>query len=309
MIDNLSVICRDRGDDQSSYFGRHSTTPNSSTTGKKFEQLKEIMMDCISDNKPIIIPPSAFETEEYDEDEIYALRQRDFQTRIFMSSLSINMNSVWLRNHHSDNFNSKSNFTHVRDYFKAAFTTKNHTAAKSTLTSELTKWFDLDHHEYYTYATTLASALSDEATNTSFQIHKAMVQSPEQLQLARRTLILLMDILFSKVHFKNFLHKENNSNIYRLVYCEWKNTKNYSSLLYAIFSFLLQLALTAFVLLQLVVPSDSGFGMTPQIREYMVLALFGAIYRLVIESVVFFLFFSNLVQNKHLFLLSKFEVL
>ena len=283
MIDNISLVLGKMDDNSDQCSHARPSTIQSNRTDMQFKELEQIMKDCISENKPLIFPDTTAELEEYDDDDVNALIQRDFQTRIFMSSLSINMNCVWLRNHHYDNFNSKSNFTYVRDIFKAAFTTKNHTAAKSTLTSELTKWFDLDHHEYYTYATTLASALSEEATNTSFQIHPAMVGSSDQLPFARKTLILLMDILFSKVYLKTFLHKESNSNIYRLVHCVTKHTGSHSSLLYAVFSFLLQLALTTFVVLQVVAPSDENdknrSGMIPNANEYMVLALFGAIYR------------------------------
>ncbi len=259
---------------------RSSTAVLSVKSISKLQELEQIITNNVTENKPLVFLHPESDRDEYDEDEVEALNLRDFQTRIFMSSLSINMNSLWLRNHHSDNFKSKSNFTYIRDYFKAAFVTKNHTAAKATLTSELTKWFDLEHHEYCTYATTLASALSNEATNTSFQIHGAMVKSSNDVRLARRTLLLLMDILFSKVYTKTFLHKEHNSNIYRLVHCDTRNTNSYSSLYYAIFSFLLQVALTAFVVLELFNPKVTMEGTSFVQQEAMiVLASLGGIYR------------------------------
>lgn len=277
MIDNISLLMGSKKDNNESSIVRPSTAAVSSASELKLRQLEEIMEDALVENKPLVFLHHDDQKDEYDDDDLFALSQRDFQTRLFMSSLSVNMNSVWLRNHHSDNFHSISNFTYVRDFFKAAYATKNHTAAKATLTSELTKWLNLDHHEYYTYATTLASALSHEASKTSFQIHEAMVKSPNDLKLARRTFVVLMDILFSKVYFKTFLFKEGNSNIYRLVHCGTKNTKDYSSFTYAIFSFLLQVALTAFVVLQL---SESlQDGMLSEKRQMIILALLGAIYR------------------------------
>ena len=276
MIDNISLLKGSKKDKNESSVFRPSTAAVSTVTEQKLRQLEEIMDDSLIENKPLIFLHHGYPKDEYDDDEVYALSQRDFQTRFFMSSLAVNMNSVWLRNHHSDNFHSMSNFTYVRDFFKAAYTTKNHTAAKATLTSEVTKWLNLDHHEYYTYATTLASALSDEGANTSFQIHEAMVKSPDHLQLARQTFVVLMDILFSKVYFKTFLFKEGNSNIYRLVHCSTKHTRNYSSFKYAIFSFLLQVALTTFVVLQL--SASVKDGILSEKKEMITLALLGAIY-------------------------------
>eukprot|EP00551_Chaetoceros_affinis_P011522 CAMPEP_0203684868 /NCGR_PEP_ID=MMETSP0090-20130426/48255_1 /ASSEMBLY_ACC=CAM_ASM_001088 /TAXON_ID=426623 /ORGANISM="Chaetoceros affinis, Strain CCMP159" /LENGTH=620 /DNA_ID=CAMNT_0050554049 /DNA_START=75 /DNA_END=1937 /DNA_ORIENTATION=+ len=234
-----------------------SVLSTASRAVEKRSQLEGIMKSNCRENTPLIFLRENDEDEvgEYTDEQVNdILPYRDFKTRLFIANLAYQGNSAWVRNHHSDSIPSESNFTYIRDFFKASFAMKNHTAAKAILTSELTKWFDLSDDAYNTLATTLASALSEQAKNTSFQEHKAMVLSTDLKTLthARRTLVVLLDILFSKRHVKRFLYTENNSNIYRLVHCVTKHRKDKWPLIYVTFSFLLQFALTMLVVSELI---------------------------------------------------------
>eukprot|EP00551_Chaetoceros_affinis_P020353 CAMPEP_0203741204 /NCGR_PEP_ID=MMETSP0092-20131115/52743_1 /ASSEMBLY_ACC=CAM_ASM_001090 /TAXON_ID=426623 /ORGANISM="Chaetoceros affinis, Strain CCMP159" /LENGTH=180 /DNA_ID=CAMNT_0050627879 /DNA_START=100 /DNA_END=638 /DNA_ORIENTATION=- len=180
MIDTISIL--------DSAKSNSARTITSITSAQKEKDFESIMTENLSENKPLVFLREDDERDLYTKEEMLSLSERDFHTRLFISSAVYRNNCVWIRNHHTDIVASSSNFTYIRDYFKAAFSTENHTAAKTTLTAELTKWFDLDDPEYYTYATTLASGLSSEAANTSFQIHEAMVKSPDDVRAARRTL-------------------------------------------------------------------------------------------------------------------------
>mmetsp|Transcript_4076 Transcript_4076/g.5323 ORF Transcript_4076/g.5323 Transcript_4076/m.5323 type:complete len:572 (+) Transcript_4076:101-1816(+) len=256
---------------------------------EKFDELEKIMKKDCKDNLPLIFLHPDEERNEYFDTEVEALSHRDFKTRILITSLSCNNNSVWVRTHHTDNAKVTSNFTYIRDYFKASHITENYIAAKATLTAELSKWFDFSSDKYYTYATTLASALSDEATNTTYESHKAFVSSthPDTIKLARRKLILLMDILFTKVYLKKFLYDSNNCNIYRLAHCATKHNNNKYPLVVVTFSFLLQLALTAFVVLEIFNPDkwdDTDSRSNYRIGSFYVLAILGGIYSIMVAS-------------------------
>mmetsp|Transcript_27337 Transcript_27337/g.41154 ORF Transcript_27337/g.41154 Transcript_27337/m.41154 type:complete len:628 (+) Transcript_27337:80-1963(+) len=264
--------------------------PLSAKADMKLKHLEVAMRNQLVEyNNPLIFLHPHQERDQYTEKELSTLPQRDFQTRLFVSSVSFMMNSLWVRNHHSDIVATTSNFTFIRDYFKAAFATKNHTAAKTILSAELKKWLDLNDYEYYTFATILASGLSKGARNTNFEINKAMVPSHANLPTARMTFLYLMDILFSKVYVKTFLYKENNSNIFRIAHCDTKHSKNKIVLIYALFSFLLQTALTLFVLFK-VLPFDIGSDFKPPEFEetsgffvlVCLLASFGACYSMMI---------------------------
>jgi hypothetical protein len=271
---------------QSHTTGTRPYSASSSSIYIKGSKLEDVMTEALS--YPLIFLHPHEDRDEYTDKEVKCLADRDFQTRLLMTSFVMQNNSVWVRNHHSDNVTSTSNFAYIRDLFKATFTTTNPTAAKATLTSELTKWFQLERDEYYTYATTLASGLSDEAENTDFEICESMVNSKDDLKCARRRLIVILDILFSKVGFKTFLIQENNTNIYRLAHCLTKHTNNNPALVYATFSFLLQLALTIFVVLEFY---DEGIdAFKPEQNEVFrrvalyVLATLGAMYSLMVTK-------------------------
>jgi hypothetical protein len=186
---------------------------------------------------------------EYTENELRLLQTRDFKTRLFISNQSVNFNSVWLRNHHTDNAEHWSNFTYIRDYFKAACKTSNHSAAKSTLTVLLTTMFAMEDSAYNSFASIVASALSEKAQHTSFEVHPGILEDRIKLDTARNQLLILMDALFSKIKIRSFLLDRKNSNIYRLVHCLTKGNKNKRPMIYAFFSFLVQSCLTIFVIL------------------------------------------------------------
>ena len=159
-----------------------------------------------------------------------------------------------MRTRFSDNHKYNSNLNVVRDYFKAAHATKNFTAAKTNCTDMLSMCLQCKPHtsasisRYYTFAATVASGLSNCAANTSFEVHEGLLKDEAEVELARRKLCLLMDIIFSKISMFRFLVDEEGSNTFRVAYCRSKcNEKDKSPFVFAVFSFLMQLCLTAYV--------------------------------------------------------------
>jgi len=249
MDDDISY---DGGADTSGIFEEFFNEGLSNVMKKHTRHPIESMMDAMerdSDDahKPII---RLYEGRaEYTENELKLLQTRDFKTRLFISNQSVNWNSVWLRNHHTDNAEHVSNFTYIRDYFKAACKTGNHTAAKSTLTVLLTTIFAMEDSSYNSFASILASGLSEKAQHTSFEVHPGMIEDRNKLETARNQLLILMDVLFSKIKIRSFLLDRKNSNIYRLVHCLTMGNTNNKPMIYAFFSFLVQSCLTLFVIL------------------------------------------------------------
>jgi len=235
-----------------------STPPGNTFDGNPFDGLNEIFINCCNDKQPFVFlhPTHYGKTavspglRDYTEDELLALEKRDFETRIFITGRIFDGDSVWLRTHFTDNHCHKSVFRVVRDYFKAAHATKNRTAAKSALSELLTMCMEGAKSDYYSFAVTVASGLSNMAENTSFEINRNMVKDKADLPIARRRLCLLMHVIFSKISSSNFLCDEEGSNIYRVVYCRTKYSNMKSIRVIPLFSFLLQVCLTGFVILE-----------------------------------------------------------
>ncbi len=258
----------------------------------QYDELMEIMRRDATDKQPIIpLHPSENPRDmvhtnrtEYTEQELEHLRQRDFQTRLFISSLSID-NAVWLRTHHSDNAERTTKFTFIRDYYKAARATFNHFSAKATMTTLLAVIFDKNESSYCSFATVVASGLSERAKHTSFEIHPNMVPNRSDLNQARHHLVLLMDILFRKVAIRKFLigtnNFQNNCNIFRLVHCDTSGTGSSKyPMIYCIFSFSLQVCMTAFICFQILVDDqEDRTDRTDTLRYGLwVLAFLGSFY-------------------------------
>ena len=198
----------------------------------------------------------------YTPKELEQLKTRDFKMRLFLSNLSVKMNSVWLRNHHTDNVEHVSNFTYIRDLFKAALL-KNRPASKATLTILLTTLMNMEISEYNSFVTVLAAGLSEKATHTCFE--KDLMKNAERkyvsVKRARANLLVLMDILLTKMKVKIFLLERNNSNIYRLEHCKTKGDPNIWSYMNVVFAFMLQTGLTFFVITHIfATPWDEVIG-------------------------------------------------
>lgn len=185
----------------------------------------------------------------YKTEELIALKKRDFETRLFITGTQCAGDTVFLRNHHTDNAGHESHLNYVRDYLKAANATRV-TCAKSNLTTLLTMCFELTPSDYYTFAISLASGLSNYGQNTDFEIDTSMAPNEGDVPYLRCKLCLLMDVIFSKMAIKKFLLDDKRCNIFRLVYCKTKYSRNSTSIYSAIFSFTLQLCLTAYIGLQ-----------------------------------------------------------
>lgn len=105
----------------------------------------------------------------YTDDELASLTHRDFETRLFMTGTPQCGDTVFLMNHHTDNAQHASNFNYVRDYLKAFHVVKNWTCAKSVMTTLLSMCFQLEPSGYYSFASSIASGLSREGANITFE--------------------------------------------------------------------------------------------------------------------------------------------
>ena len=180
----------------------------------------------------------------------------------------------------------------VRDYLKAAHggasgTGRNKTAAKSTLTRLLTICLDTDESCYSSFAITMASALSNTGANACFERGdrdksdhhlKALVNSDEELKETRLELCQNMHIIFSKIQKYQFMINDEGSNAFRLFHCRTVTTTDKVPLLYASFSFLLQVCLTGYIVAQLYLNLDSGVYSENKWHRNLPLALLTLIY-------------------------------
>ena len=197
-------------------------------------------------------------TKNVSEDIAFYSEQKDFKTRLFLTSLEIpstfhdndlanenaEVNNFWVRTHHSDCIgalpfmtedgdgggSAECPFHLVKEYFQAAYTNQDHMVAKAALTKLMTILYEYEKDEYYAFATILASGLSDNANNTSFQLKdsmeaKGLVNEADNVEEAREQLIVLMDIVFRMMSVKRFLIDDDFSNIFRLVHCKCRDLR------------------------------------------------------------------------------------
>lgn len=208
--------------------------------------------------------------EKYTLEEMENLKDRDFEVRLFMTHHMIWGKSVFLQSHFSDNHEySAGSFKFLNDFLRASSDTYSYTAAKAALTNLLTIALDTDEGEYRTFAITVASALSNHAENTFFEVEHddryAMVQDDSQLQRKRKNFCELMHVIFDKIPIYKFMVEQDGSNIYRLVHCSSQSTIDEElPLPYAIFSFLLQICLSGYVIAQLWINiGDGSYTLSP----------------------------------------------
>ena len=164
---------------------------------------------------------------------------------------------VFLRTHHSDNHPHASGvYNFVRDILKSSMHKNTFTASKATLTRLLNIALDMPESDYRTFAITMASGLSCYGSNTSFELRSsndrnAILRECQSPEVVRSELCILMHIMFTKIQKYNFMVEEGGSNTYRLSYCRLQTSKEKSPYAYAIFSFVFQIALTVYVILQI----------------------------------------------------------
>ena len=237
-------------------------------TSNPYEGLEHIINQDCHDQKPhIFLHPCDYGLShvskglrEYTAEELLALEKRDFETRLFISASTFEGNSVFLRTHWTENHMHKTILNGIRDHFKALHATRNYTAAKAALSEILTTCLEAEKSNYYSFAITLASAMSDDARNTSFQVHDAMIKSDGGSTIARKKLCILMHNLFQRIKTSEFLYSGGGSNIYRLTHCmTYGTTKgNMALVIIPCFTFMLQVVLVTFVTIyQLVGDNDS----------------------------------------------------
>jgi len=241
------------------------------------DKLEEIIKDNVTNPEDcVFLHPK--DPRRYTDDELLALTHRNFETRLFITGTQCAGDSAFLRTHFTDNAEHSSNLNYVRDYVKAFHVTKNWTCAKTVLTTLLTQCFQLSPSRYYTFATSVASGLSNNGANTDFEgsaiadgtgfekkSHiNLLVNRSDDLHLVRRKFCYLMDVIFKRMEIKKFLIDDDRSNIFRLVHCETKYSNRKKPLLYPLFSFVLQVCLTVYVILEFV--DNIREGLPPQYK-------------------------------------------
>lgn len=230
------------------------------------DKLEEIIKDTVKNNDScVFLHPT--DKRGYTEDELLALTHRDFETRLLITGTQCAGDCAFLRNHHTDHAPYTSNLNYVRDYVKAFHVTKNWTCAKTMLTTLLTLCFQLSPSRYYTFATSIASGLSKNGANTDFEGSNLadgaglemkshvnlMVNRNDDVDLVRRKFCYLMDVIFKRMEMKKFLIDDDSCNIFRLVHCETKYSERKKPLLVPLFSFILQVTLTVYVIAEFVI--------------------------------------------------------
>ena len=254
------------------------------------EALKTIIVIGCDDTKQplVLLHADSVGKRDYTEGELDCLKDRDFESRLLITGMNIEGRTVRLRTHHTDDHKYSSHLNYVRDYFKAAHATKNNTAAKATLTDLLTMFFSCDRSYYYSFALTLASGLSKQGENTSFEINDSMVKDEKLISQARKEFCLHMDVLFENVWLEKFLVSDEGANTFRLVYCQTKHTKDKRPYILAFISFLIQLFLTGYVLIGVAEffisldPADEGPEIYNLIKRNMPLAILTFLYSTII---------------------------
>lgn len=186
---------------------------------------------------------------DYTDEQLHALMSRDFETRLFITAAMCMGDTVFLRTRHTDNHQHKSQFNLVRDFLKARYATKNHTAGKAALARLLTTLFRMDESERHSFISSIASGLSNKANNTDFEISDSLVKSPGDIPVARIQFCLQMHIIFNKLQKYKFLIEDEGANAYRIFHCRAKFSRDKTPVLYAIFTFLLQGCLVGYVMM------------------------------------------------------------
>ena len=215
----------------------------------KYSKLKEIFYRTFSESAPLIFLHED-DGRDYTQAEFQHLHERDFKTKLLLCRLTVAGKSVALRTHFSDNHQYDSHLNYVRDFYKATYVTRNLTAAKTTASELLNMFFNFDPSQYYSMAVTIASGLSNFGENVDFEKSEMFLKDGWDTDLERRKLCLLMDVLFSRISSYKFLLQDGGCNTYRVVHCGTKTTVNKRPLFYAVFSFLIQLCLTTYVVME-----------------------------------------------------------
>lgn len=213
----------------------------------RMEQLESIMKrDSTSQKSHVFMHP--FDAGlDYTDDEVNASQERDFECRLFITGTNCGNDTFFLRTRHTDNHEHNTEFNFVRDYLKAVVSTRNHMAAKVTLSRLLTMCFKMSESNRISFSSTIASGLSRNGKNVDFEISDTMVRNSKDIEVTRLKLCVLMHIIFNKVRKHEFLVEKEGSNAFRLFHCRTKHSRDKKPILYAVFSFLLQCCLTGYV--------------------------------------------------------------
>ena len=215
----------------------------------KYSKLNEVFYSTFSESAPFIFLHED-DGRDYNNEEFEHLHERGFETKLLLCRLTVAGKSVCLRTHFSDNHKYDSHLNYVRDFYKAAYVTRNLTAAKTTASELLYMFFNFDPSQYYSMAVTIASGLSNFGENIDFEKSDMFLKDGWDTDLERRKLCLLMDVLFSRIASYRFLLQDGGCNTYRVVHCGTKTSVNKRPLFYAVFSFLIQLCLTIYVVME-----------------------------------------------------------
>jgi len=244
---------------------------------KKYWKLKASLTRDRSCPPDIVLLRSDVPSRDYTLEELENVRRRPFASRLYISGISIDENTVWLQTHFSDCHAKRASLRRIRDLVKAMIITQNHVASFNNMSDVLIQLFEMKESNYCSLAATLASAISNYGKGVNFERrandnrqYSYKVLEFKKEELLRKQFTRLMHILFSKVAIERHLVKEERHNIFRLAYCLTKylgydaEKKNYYreifkltrkmfwAYLKAFVSFFIQVLMTLFIILSII---------------------------------------------------------
>jgi len=86
---------------------------------------------------------------DYSDEELERVALRRYPSRIFITNVQIEWNTVWLRTRHTDHHSHRTTFVQVRDAIKADFITNNPLGAKYSLTELFNMCYGMEKSNYY----------------------------------------------------------------------------------------------------------------------------------------------------------------
>mmetsp|Transcript_47403 Transcript_47403/g.92487 ORF Transcript_47403/g.92487 Transcript_47403/m.92487 type:complete len:563 (+) Transcript_47403:204-1892(+) len=219
------------------------------------------------EDKTLAVMETDWEEEgDMTEEILERIRKRPYPSRLFITSTlipgkndsaQVDYEGAFLRTHFSDRSDHASHLGTIRDYVWA-FHAESPEAAKSSLSSIITACMTMDKGKYHSLASILASSLSEQARNTTFQPREFWNRDdPQSHDLCRKKFVLLMEIVFDSVTKERFLLRDKNTNIYRLCFCllrssssetrKGKNSRLFSAVVAPFLCAFLQITLISYV--------------------------------------------------------------
>ena len=218
-------------------------------------------------------------------DQVTKLRTRPHQYRLFLTTsvfgVSEREGGFFLRNHFSDDAEHESTYGSIRDFVWGDAQDDAKETATSSLANTVTAFMRMDEGKYYSVASILASALSEQASNTIFQSHEKRGfcgnGDINDFEYPRKRFVLLMEIIFSSVAKDRFLLRDENVNIYRIAFCLLHSGESNRRIWFpALLSVFLQMTLMGYVCAEIAHTDEWKFYL-----DHLPLAMCAALYAVI----------------------------